>query len=193
MVCVRGEADRHRPFGPFRIANQGFCGFYSAIPIRRRRPTVIDDHHQRSCARQRIVARVHHGIGQRENNSRGQSHAQQRQPPRTFRGRFFPLQHGGEDFQRRKDFRLRTWRSEPQQPPYGWQGQKTEENVGTGKNERQKAHRRPPPSAGDPDRYIWTATSASEARWSVRWKTKFQPRRRSDDDKASRRARYARV
>ncbi|MNV63474.1 hypothetical protein D3C71_1560700 [compost metagenome] len=154
MFGICGEADGNGAIGPFRIADQGLSGFDASLPISCRGPAIIDHKHQGTSAGNAVVAGVHHRIGQRENHGGGERDAQQCQPPRAFRGRFLALQHGGQNFQRRKNLCLGARRGEPQQPPDGWKRQKAEENIGAGEDEGQCAHRLPPPCAGAPDKYM---------------------------------------
>lgn len=154
MFDIGGEADGDGAVGPFRIADQGLRRCHASFPIGCGGPAIIDHEHQRAGAGNAVIARVHHGVSKRKNDGSGQRHAQQCQPPRAFGGRFLALQHSCQNFQRRKHFRLGARRGEPQQPPDGGQRQKAEENIRAGENEGQCAHRRPPPCAGAPDKYM---------------------------------------
>ncbi len=191
MALIGGEDDGDRQIGVAGITDQRLGGRNTAVPVGDSRPAVVDDEHQRPCIRQRRIARIEYGIGERQDDQRRQHDAQQRQPPRALRRRFLALQDARENAKRREDFRFRPGWSELQQPPDQWQDGKGDQDGGRAEGERQRVHGAVLrlTSGGVPERYMWTATRASEARRSVEWWTKLQPRRRSCSPRFSRRAR----
>ena len=190
VLAVGGEEDRDREIAAFGIGDQRVGGVHPALPVRCGRPAIVHKEHQRAVCGQRVGARVQDRIGDGEDDGCGHQHAQQRQPPRAFRGRFLALQDACENAQRREGLGDGAGRRQPQQPPDGGKRNEGRKHHRIGKDEGKQAHSCPPcvARAGMPERYICTATSASEARWSVRCGVNVQPMWRRSLPSASRRA-----